>query len=113
LPRDDHFADLPRLFCACFAAKINNTACRGRSLLPAEDSLFPLFPSSENVVEDQLLGLWIVSDQAKAGKLALSSVTIGDHTVLMATTKELRKFALQHAEDRKAFAEPFAFQRKK
>jgi hypothetical protein len=30
-----------------------------------------------------------------------------------ATTGELRKFALQYAEDKEAFSETFAFQRKK
>jgi hypothetical protein len=69
---------------------------------------------------DFLSDQW-VSDQAKAGKLPLSSVRIMDQTirsipdriVLSATTEELRKFAMQHAEDKEAFSETFAFQRKK
>jgi len=33
--------------------------------------------------------------------------------LLSATTADLRKFALQHAEDKEAFSETFAFRRKK
>jgi hypothetical protein len=68
---------------------------------------------------DFLSDKW-VSDQAKARKLTLSSVRIGDGTVfsipdrivLSATTEDLRKFVLQHAEDKEAFSDSFAFQRK-
>jgi hypothetical protein len=61
---------------------------------------------------DFLSDKWI-SDQAKAGKLTLANVTVGNLTVLSATTEELRKFALQYAEDKEVFSETFAFQRKK
>jgi len=69
---------------------------------------------------DFLRDKW-VSDQAKAGKFTLSSVRIGDETVfsipdrivLSATTEDLPRFAMQHAEDKEAFSETFAFQRKK
>jgi hypothetical protein len=67
---------------------------------------------------DFLSDQW-VSDQAKAGKLTLSSIRIGvetvfsipDRIVLSAATEDLRKFALQHAEDKEAFSDTFAFQR--
>ncbi len=54
-----------------------------------------------------------VSDQAKAGKLTLASVTTSNGIALSANTEDLRKFALEHAEDQDAFSEVFAFQRKK
>jgi len=54
-----------------------------------------------------------VADQAEAGKLSLAYITIGNRKVLSATTEELRKFALQHAEDKEACSETFAFRRKK
>ena len=54
-----------------------------------------------------------VSDQTKAGKLTLASVTTSDGIALSANTEDLRKFALEHAEDQDAFSEVFAFQRKK
>ena len=44
-----------------------------------------------------------VSDRAKAGKLTLASVTISNGIALSANTDELRKFALEHAEDRTHF----------
>jgi hypothetical protein len=67
---------------------------------------------------DFLSDQW-VSGQAKAGKLTLSSIRIGvetvfsipDRLVLSAATEDLRKFALQHAEDKEAFSDTFAFQR--
>jgi hypothetical protein len=61
---------------------------------------------------DFLSDKW-VSDQAKAGKLGLPCVMIGNRTVLSATAEDLRKFAIQHAEDQQAFSKTFAFQRKK
>jgi len=61
---------------------------------------------------DFLSDTW-VSDQAKAGKLTLASIETPEGRVLAAKTDELRKFALEHAEDNEAFAESFAFQRKK
>jgi len=54
-----------------------------------------------------------VSDQAKAGKLALVTVKTPNLVILAASTEELRKFALEHADDKGAFSENFAFQRKK
>jgi len=54
-----------------------------------------------------------VSGQAKAGKLTLASVTTSNGIALSANTEDLRKFALEHAEDQDAFSEVFAFQCKK
>jgi len=54
-----------------------------------------------------------VSDQVKAGKLTLASVTTSNGIALSANTQDLRKFVLEHAEDQDAFSEAFAFQRKK
>jgi hypothetical protein len=48
------------------------------------------------------------SDQAKAGKLALVTVKTANWVILAASTEELRKFALEHADDKKAFPENFA-----
>ncbi len=61
---------------------------------------------------DFLKAKW-VSDQAKAGKLTLASVTTSNGIALSANTQDLRKFVLEHAEDQDAFSETFAFQRKK
>lgn len=61
---------------------------------------------------DFLSDTW-VSDQAKAGKLTLASIETPEGSVLAAKTDELRKFALEYAEDKEAFSESFAFQRKK
>ncbi len=71
-----------------------------------------VFLEQDRMHIDFLSDKW-VSDQAKTRKLTLPSVTIGERTVLTATTEELRKFALEHAEDKDAFSEAFAFQRKK
>lgn len=61
---------------------------------------------------DFLSDKW-VSDQAKAGKLAVAAVRTPNSVILSASTEELRKFALDHADDKDAFSESFAFQRKK
>ena len=45
-----------------------------------------------------------VKKQIQAGKLNLAHVEGPSETVLTAPTDELRKFALEHAEDEKAFA---------
>lgn len=54
-----------------------------------------------------------VSAQAKAGKLTLATVQTPDGTTLSETTEELRKFALEHAEDKDAFSETYVLTRKK
>ena len=61
---------------------------------------------------DFLSDQW-TKDQAKAGKLPVTSVTGPQGQVVSATTDELRKFALAHAEDTEAFSEAMVFQRKK
>lgn len=52
---------------------------------------------------DLLADIW-VENQAHAGELALATVKTPDGTVIAATTEELRKFALEHAEDTEAFS---------
>jgi hypothetical protein len=54
-----------------------------------------------------------VKEQAKAGKLKLATVQTPNGLVISATTEELRKFALEHAEDTEAFSEPYSLSRKK
>jgi len=54
-----------------------------------------------------------VKDQRKAGKLALATVQIPNGLVISASTEELRKFALEHAEDKEAFSEPYSLSRTK
>jgi len=53
-----------------------------------------------------------VKEQAKTGTLSLATVETKDGLVLSAPTEELRKFALEHAGDSKAFSETFSFRRK-
>jgi len=65
-----------------------------------------------NVRIDFLGDDW-VKEQGRAGKLELASVRTGNGPVISASTEELRKFALEHAEDKEAFSEPYALSRKK
>jgi hypothetical protein len=71
-----------------------------------------VFLEQDRMHIDFLSDKW-VADQAKAGKLALPSIASGNQLVLSATTEDLRKFVLAHAEDKEAFSEAFAFKRKK
>jgi len=52
-------------------------------------------------------------EQAKAGKLPLATVQTPNGLVISAATEELRKFALEHAEDMEAFSEPYSLSRTK
>jgi hypothetical protein len=54
-----------------------------------------------------------VKEQGKAGKVALATVQTPNGLVISATTEELRKFALEHAEDTEAFSEPYSLSRTK
>ena len=55
---------------------------------------------------------WI-KDHAKEGNLTLPNIAGPDGILLTAKTEELRKFAIEHAEDTEAFSEQFVFERKK
>ena len=54
-----------------------------------------------------------VTKQVNAGKLGLAYVDGPSSTVLSADTAELRKFALEHAEDNEAFSESYILSRHK
>jgi hypothetical protein len=54
-----------------------------------------------------------VKKQATAGKLKLSTVEAEDGLVISAPTEELRKFALEHADDAEAFSETYSLGRSK
>jgi len=54
-----------------------------------------------------------VKKQGKAGKLPLATVQTAEGLVISASTEELRKFALEHAEDMEAFSEPYSLSRTK
>jgi hypothetical protein len=68
-----------------------------------QDSLFPLFFQHRQCVRES----------APNGSCKVEQSILSPATVLSATTDKLRKFALQYAEDKEAFSETFAFQRKK
>lgn len=55
---------------------------------------------------------WITK-QAKAGTLSLSVVQAPGGPLLSATTEQLRKFALEHAEDKEALSEAYSLVRTK
>ena len=61
---------------------------------------------------DLLSDDWI-KEQGKAGKPKLATVQTADGPAISASTEELRKFALEHAEDTEAFSEPYSLSRKK
>ena len=52
----------------------------------------------------QLLDEAWVSKQVKAGTFELAHADVEERTILTATTEQLRKFALEHAEDKDAFS---------
>jgi len=54
-----------------------------------------------------------VSKQIDAGKLKLAYLQTSDITLLSANTPELRKFALEHAEDHAAFSQSYTLTRNK
>jgi len=54
-----------------------------------------------------------VDDQIKAGSFPLAHVGSGGNTLLTASTDELRKFMLDHADDSEALSDNYTFQRTK
>jgi hypothetical protein len=54
-----------------------------------------------------------VKEQSKAGNLPIAVVQTADGPAISASTEELRKFALEHAEDTEAFSEPYSLSRTK
>ena len=76
------------------------------------DLIYPFIPShifgrvrfeKNNVRLDLLDDDW-VKKQIQAGTLGLAHVDTPDGQILSAPTEELRKFALEHVNDEKAFA---------
>ncbi|MCU1315378.1 MAG: hypothetical protein JWN63_700 [Candidatus Acidoferrum typicum] len=59
---------------------------------------------------DLLSDEW-VKQQHKASKPLLDFVQTADGPTISASTEELRKFALEHAEDKEAFSEPYSLSR--
>lgn len=59
-----------------------------------------------------LSGEW-VKEQGKAGMPVLATVQKAEGAAISASTEELGKFALEHAEDTKAFSEHFSLSRTK
>jgi len=110
VPRADHFSDPPSVFSArCANAKVASMVSVSSD---RRARVGRVYLEKDTMHIDFLSDKW-VSDRAKAGKLGLPCVLIGNRIVLSATTEDLRKFAMQHAEDKEAFSETFAFQRKK
>ncbi len=68
--------------------------------------------SRENVRMDMLSDDW-VSKQIKTGTLSLACAETPEGWILTAKTEELRKFALEHADDEAAFSESFMLIRSK
>ena len=66
----------------------------------------------KNMQMDLLAGDW-VEEQVKTGTLPLAFVKTPHGLVITATTVELRKFALEHAEDKEAFSDSESFYRSK
>ncbi|MBZ5526434.1 MAG: hypothetical protein LAN71_00830 [Acidobacteriia bacterium] len=66
----------------------------------------------KNLRLDFLSDDW-VKKQLKDGKSALATLAVDSGLLVTATTAELRKFALAHAEDEEAFSERFEFARAK
>jgi hypothetical protein len=54
-----------------------------------------------------------VAKQVKAGKFSLAFIQTPHGPVLSASTEELRKFALEHAEDQESFSDLYAMSRTK
>jgi hypothetical protein len=93
MPDTDKFQDIPY--------PAIESHCFGRLVL-----------SGDTVRIDFLNDDW-VAKQVEAGKLGLSYVKSPDGTLLSADTPELRKFALEHAEDHDAFSESYFLTRNK
>ncbi|MFI5059768.1 MAG: hypothetical protein ACHQLQ_16505 [Candidatus Acidiferrales bacterium] len=92
-PNMDIFRDIPY--------PASEAHCFGRLIL-----------SGDTVRIDFLNDDW-VTKQVEAGKLGLSYVKSLDGALLSADTPELRKFALEHAEDHEAFSNSYVLTRNK
>jgi len=81
---------------------------------PAIESHFfgRVYLEKTSVRIDFLRDEW-VKEQTKAGKLSLATVQTTDGLVISASTEELRKFALEHAEDKEMFSEHYSLSRTK
>jgi hypothetical protein len=66
----------------------------------------------DSVRFDLLNDEWIIK-RIKDGTLSLATVQIADGRAIAATTEELRKFALEQAEDTEAFSEHYSLSRTK
>jgi hypothetical protein len=78
-----------------------------------ESHLFGRIYVEKDSVRLELLNDEWVREQGKAGTLSLPTVETADELVISASTEELRKFALEHAEDTKAFSEHYSLSRTK
>jgi len=78
-----------------------------------ESHFFGRIYVEKSSVRFELLNDEWVREQRKAGELSLPTVQTADELVLSAPTEELRKFALEHAEDGKAFSERYSLSRTK
>jgi hypothetical protein len=78
-----------------------------------ESHLFGRLYLEKSGARFELLNDEWVKEQVKAGMLSLPTVQTADGPVISAPTEELRKFALEHAEDTKAFSEHYSLSRSK
>lgn len=78
-----------------------------------ESHMFGRIQLAKDSVRIDLLDDDWVKKQNEASKLALAIVQTADGQVISASTEELRKFALEHAEDAKAFSDPYSLSRTK
>ena len=78
-----------------------------------ESHIFGRIHLEKNSVRIDFLSDEWVKKQGKAGKLPLASVQTRDGLVISASTEELRKFAVEHAEDTDAFSDPYSLSRTK
>jgi hypothetical protein len=78
-----------------------------------ESHLFGRIYVQKDSVRLELLNDEWVREQGKAGTLSLPTLETADELVISASTEELRKFALEHTEDTKAFSEHYSLRRTK
>ncbi len=78
-----------------------------------EGHLFGRIYLEKSSARFELLNDEWVKEQAKAGMLSLPTVQTAYGLVISAPTEELRKFALEHAEDTQAFSDAYSLSRTK
>jgi hypothetical protein len=78
-----------------------------------ESHLFGRIHLEKGSVRIDLLNDDWVKEQSQAGKLPLVVVQTAQGLVISASTEELRKFALEHAEDKQAFSDSYSLSRTK